>query len=100
MAVSGCKWLEGVGLGKNSCERCSAAAGVGLHFAAQDLVHVRLVPFPLAAKPGEHVGIHAEAHQLLDWPVETPDLDVRGPWISFGNIGKIDLRIGQSCDAP
>ena len=77
-----------------------AVPRVPLHFAPEDAIHVCLVHLPTSSKPGEHVGIHAEAHQLLDWPVETPDLDVRGPWISFGNIGKIDLRIGQSCDAP
>jgi hypothetical protein len=38
---------------------------------------MRLVFLPLPSKPGEHVGIHAKAHQLLDGPVETSNLDVR-----------------------
>jgi hypothetical protein len=30
----------------------------------------------LPSKPGEHLGVHANAHQLLDWPVETSNLNV------------------------
>jgi hypothetical protein len=47
----------------------------------------------LPPKPGEHIGVHAQAHQLLDWPVEKSDLNVRGTRTSFRRIGVVDLRI-------
>ena len=42
----------------------------------------------------EYVGIDAKAHQLLDWPIKTADLNVGRPRPSFRRIGKVDLRIG------
>ena len=60
---------------------------VHLHFAPEDFIHVRLVFLPLPSKPGEHVGIHAKAHQLFDRPVEAPDLNFVGPWAPFSRIG-------------
>ena len=79
--------------------RWLAALLVDLHFAPEDLVHVRLVFFPLSSEPGENVGIHAKAHQLFDWPVETPDLDVGSTHPSLRCVSKVDLRISASCEA-
>ena len=61
---------------------------------------MRLVLLPLPSKPGEHIGIHAKAYQPLDGPVETPNLDVGHPRLSFGRIGEVDLRIGASGKPP
>jgi len=66
---------------------------VRLHFASQDLVHVRLVFLASTPEPVEDVGIHAKAHQLLDRPIKTADLNVGRLRLSFRRIGKIDLRI-------
>jgi len=74
----------------------SLAPLVRLHFAAQDFVHIRLVFLASPPKPVEDVGIHAQAHQLLDWPVEAADLNVGCPRLPFRRIGKVDLRIGAS----
>jgi hypothetical protein len=41
----------------------------------------------------EDVGIHAKAHQLLDWPIKTADLNVGRLRLPFRRIGKVDLRI-------
>jgi hypothetical protein len=41
----------------------------------------------------EDVGIHAKAHQLLDWPIKTSNLNLGRLWLSFRRIGKVDLRI-------
>jgi hypothetical protein len=43
----------------------------------------------------EDVGIHAKAHQLLDWPIKTADMNLGRPRLSFRRIGKVDLRIGK-----
>ena len=60
---------------------------------------MRLVLLPLSSEPGEAVGIHAQAHQLFDWPVETPDFDVRSTQSSLRCVREVDLRISASCDA-
>jgi hypothetical protein len=71
------------------------APPVRLHFSSQDLVHVRLVLLASPSKPVEDVGIHAKTHQLLDWPIETADMNVGRLRLSFRRIGKVDLRIGK-----
>jgi len=64
----------------------SLTALVRLHFAPKDFVHVGLV-FPAPRpEPVEHVGVHAEAHQLLDWPVEPADLNVGEARLPFRGI--------------
>ncbi len=47
----------------------------------------------------EDVGIHAQAHQLLDWSIEAADLDIERPRLPFRRIGKVNLRIG-TIDEP
>jgi hypothetical protein len=74
-----------------------------MHFTSEDLVRVRLVLLPLPSKPCEHIGIHANAYELLDWPVEPPDLNLGRPRNPFRSIGRIDLRIGRAasrCNSP
>jgi hypothetical protein len=64
-----------------------AAPLVQLHFPPEDRIHVRLVFLPSPSKPGEHVGIHAKTHQLLDRPVEATYLNLVSPWAPFRRIG-------------
>ncbi len=72
----------------------SSTPRAGLHLAPEHLVHMGLVLLTLPSKPGEHVGIHAKTHQLLDWPVKAPHLNAGRPRPSLRRIGKVDLRIG------
>jgi len=67
---------------------------VRLHFAPQDLVHIRLVLLASPPEPVEDVGIHAQAYQLLDRPIEAADLNFGRPWLPLRCIGKVDPRIG------
>jgi hypothetical protein len=76
----------------------SSLPRIRLHFASQDLVHVRLVLFPSPSKPVEYIGIDAKADQLLDRPVEPPDLNIGFPRRAFRRIGKVDLRIRPICE--
>src|ERR1035437_6502928 len=86
-------WLEATARNRCPIQTLSLAPLVRLHFASQDLVHIRLVLPASPSKPVEDVGIHAKAHQLLDWPIKTADLNVGRLRLSFRRIGKVDLRI-------
>ena len=71
----------------------SSAPRVRLHFAPENLVHIRLVFLASPSEPVEDIGIHAKAHQLFDWPVKASHLNVGRPRPAFRRIGKVDLRI-------
>lgn len=75
-------------------------AGMSLHLAPQNFVHVGLVALPAAAKPCEHIRIDANADELLNWPVEAADVNFRRGSLAFRRIGKIDLRIGLIGELP
>ena len=74
-----------------------------LHFAPENLVHIRLVFLTSPSEPVEDVGIHAKTHQLLDRPIKTAHLNVGRQRPAFRRIGKVDLRIrsiGQALQLP
>jgi hypothetical protein len=75
--------------------RLSLAPTVGLHFASKDLVHIRLVLLAPPSEPVEHVGIDPKAHQLLNWPIKTSNLNVGRLQTSFRRIGIVNLGIGS-----
>src|SRR5215472_12881695 len=67
-------------------DNASACSRTGLHFAPEDCVHISLVFLAPLAEPGEHIGVHAKADQLLHGPVEATDLDVVGSRGRFRSI--------------
>ena len=66
-----------------------------LHFATQDLVHIRLILLAARPKPGKDVPINANADQMLNWPIKATYLNFRWQRFYRRRIGQINFRIRQ-----
>ncbi len=85
--------MQLVGVGVIGCGPGTASRAEGLR-SCRSGTSVR------AHGTSENFGVHTNADQLLDGPVETPHLNIGKPWNDFRGARVVDLRIGKRRDGP
>src|ERR1700676_2837864 len=78
--------------GRGDWRAKSSCPALPFHGFAEELVDSGLISTSLALEPGEHIGVHANRHRLLDGAIKLSH-DRSSPFPNFRRIRQIDLVV-------